>query len=175
MDLIIRTENEADHHQVALLIEDAFRTEHFSDHQEQFLVDRLRRSTEFIPELSLVATFNDQIIGHILLTKIEVKNNKQSNQLLALVPVSVSPMFQKQGVGTQLIHSAHAKAKELGFTAVVLLGQDGYFKKFGYEPTSTYGIEFPIDIPEKYCMVKSLSKNALKNVNGLIEYPEAFY
>ena len=175
MKLKIRHEQLEDHHQVALLIENAFRNEHFSDHQEQYLVDRLRKSPDFIPELSLVALFNEQLVGHVLLSKIEIKNSNNTSELLALVPVSVSPAYQKQGIGSALINAAHAKALELGFNAVLLLGQDTYFQRFGYEFTSKYNIEFPFDIPEKYCLIKPLKKDGLNNVSGAVEYPEAFY
>jgi predicted N-acetyltransferase YhbS len=175
MQVTIRQEKPEDYHSVAMLIENAFRTEHFSDHQEQFLVDRLRKSTEFIPELSMVAEINNDVVGHILLTKININSDSISYESLALAPVSVTPIHQKKGIGGALINAAHTKAKELGFTSVVLLGHDTYYPKFGYELTSKYGIKFPFDIPDKYCMVKALTKDGLKGVSGLVEYPEAFY
>lgn len=175
MQITIRQEKPEDYNSVAMLIENAFRTERFSDHQEQFLVDRLRKSTEFIPELSMVAEINNVVVGHILLTKIAINNDSNSYESLALAPVSVTPIHQKKGIGGVLINAAHSKAKELGFTSIVLLGHDTYYPKFGYELTSKYGIKFPFDIPDKYCMVKALTKDGLNEVSGLVEYPEAFY
>lgn len=58
MDIKIRIEATADHRKVFDIVEQAFRTEEFSDHKEQFLVERLRTSCAFIPELSLVAEVN---------------------------------------------------------------------------------------------------------------------
>ena len=175
MQVTIRQEKPEDYHSVAMLIENAFRTERFSDHQEQFLVDRLRKSPEFIPELSMVAEINGDVVGHILLTKIRINNDSNSYESLALAPVSVTPIHQKKGIGGTLINAAHTKAKELDFSSIVLLGHDTYYPRFGYQLTSKFGIKFPFDIPDKYCMVKVLTKDGLKGVSGLVEYPEAFY
>lgn len=41
----------------------------YSDQKEQLLVDRLRTSDAFIPELSIVAELNYEIVGHVLFTK----------------------------------------------------------------------------------------------------------
>lgn len=67
-----------------------------SDHREQLLVERLRRSKGFVPQLSLVATDdNERIVGYILLTKVEiVAENGASATSLAVAPLAVSPDFR---------------------------------------------------------------------------------
>lgn len=175
MNITIRQETPKDYDSVTYIIENAFRFEHFSDHQEQFLVQRLREAPDFVPELSMVAEVEGKVVGHILLSKININSEKASFGSLALAPVAVFPAYQGKGIGSKLIKAAHDKAKALGFTSIVLLGHDTYYPRFGYEPTSAYGIEFPFDIPEKYCMVKALTEEGLKGVSGLVEYPEAFY
>jgi predicted N-acetyltransferase YhbS len=69
MTLIIRQETPNDHTTVFSLTEEAFREMKFSKQDEQFLVERLRKSEAFIPELSLVAELDGQVVGHIMLTK----------------------------------------------------------------------------------------------------------
>lgn len=175
MKLKIRQEEEKDYKKVAEIIENAFKTEHFSDHQEQFLVQRLRNSKDFVPELSMVAELNGEVVGQILLSKIKITNSATSFDSLALAPVSVAPDYQQQGIGGALIRSAHKKAKELGFKSILLLGHDTYYPRFGYELTSKYNISLPFDIPEKYCMILSLIEGGLDGVHGMVEYPEEFY
>ena len=175
MKLKIRQEEARDHKKVAEIIENAFKTEHFSDHQEQFLVERLRNSKDFVPELSMVAELNGEVVGQILLSKIKITNSATSFDSLALAPVSVAPDYQQQGIGGALIRSAHKKAKELGFRSILLLGHDTYYPRFGYELTSKYNISLPFDIPEKYCMILSLIEGGLDGVQGMVEYPEEFY
>ena len=59
----IRQEDYKDHEAVFKLVENAFRDEPYTDHQEQFLVERLRKAESFVPELSLVAEIDHQIVG----------------------------------------------------------------------------------------------------------------
>ena len=73
MGITIRQEKKRDYTTVHNLIKAAFANMQESDHKEHLLVERLRRSDAFIPELSLVAeTQNGTIVGYILLTKVEI-------------------------------------------------------------------------------------------------------
>ncbi|AJW62215.1 hypothetical protein VO54_00729 [Elizabethkingia miricola] len=76
MNILFRQENKDDYTAVYNLIQRALENEKMSDHSEQYLVERLRNSEAFIPELSIVAEINQNIIGHILLTRIKVVNNE---------------------------------------------------------------------------------------------------
>jgi len=175
MEISIRQEQEADHKVVFQLIEEAFAGETLSDHREQFLVERLRKSEAFIPELSIVAILNEQIVGHILLTKIKIKNTTQSFDSLALAPVSVLPPFQGQGIGGALIKAAHEKAKALGHTSIVLLGHEAYYPRFGYQQSAQFGISLPFDVPAENCMAIELVPNTLQKISGVVEYAPEFF
>lgn len=171
----IRQEISSDYPAVFSIIEAAFKTLEVSDQTEHFLVERLRKSESFIPELSLVAEKEGEIVGHILLTKIKIKNDQESFDSLTLAPVSVKPDFQNQGIGSGLIHAAHKIAKDMGFKSVVLLGHAHYYPRFGYEWTSKYGIELPFKAAEQNCMIVELVEDGLKGVSGVVEYDKDFY
>ena len=170
----IRQEIKNDFKEVFNLIEKAFKKEPFSDHKEQFLVERLRESKAFIPELSLVAEIDGKIVGHTLVSKIKIKNELNEFDSLALAPVSVLPEFQKRGIGGKLITEAHEKAKKLGHKSIVLLGHEKYYPKFGYEQADKYGIKLPFEVPKENCMVIELTENGLNGVSGTVEYPKEF-
>ncbi|MEO0470750.1 MAG: N-acetyltransferase, partial [Bacteroidota bacterium] len=121
MNLIIRQEASEDHEAVFHVIKTAFETAPFSDHSEHFLVQRLRQSKAFIPELSLVAECDGEMVGHIILTRIEIVEGENRYPSLALAPVSVVPNYQGKGIGGQLIEAAHKIARKLGHGSVVLL------------------------------------------------------
>jgi len=175
MEIKLRQENEKDHKSVFQLIEKAFVHEEYSDHKEQFLVERLRKSDAFIPELSIVAELENKIVGHILLTKLEIKNDLESFQSLALAPVSVLPEFQGKGIGSKLIMHSHKVAKDLGYKSIILLGHQDYYPRFGYELCEKYNIEMPFDVPAVNCMVVALVENGLAGVSGKVVYPPAFF
>lgn len=172
----IRQEDCKDYEAVFKLVEDAFRDEPYTDHQEQFLVERLRKAESFVPELSLVAEIDHQIVGYILLTKIKIVSDRHvETPALALAPVAVLKEHRGKGIGGRLIQEAHLRAKSLNFNAIVLLGHPSYYPKFGYQPIAKYGIRLPFDAPEENCMLIELKDNALLHVDGCVEYPKEFF
>lgn len=172
--MIIRQETPGDHPAVFELLTAAFANEPMSDQREQFLVERLRRAPEFVPELSLVAERKETIVGYILLTEISIENGRESYPSLSLAPVAVLPGRQGEGIGSTLIRRAHAVAKDLGYRSVVVLGHETYYPRFGYQRCDRYGISLPFEVPPENCMVLELRKGGLKGVSGTVRYPAAF-
>src|SRR5512138_1387743 len=71
---------------------------------EPRLVDAIRQTGDFIPELSLVAEAGGRIVGHILFSRIWIEAEKKGPvAAIALAPVAVLPEFQNQGTGSALI------------------------------------------------------------------------
>ncbi|MDY0988673.1 N-acetyltransferase [Flavobacterium sp. CFBP9031] len=175
MEIKLRQENENDFESIFQLIEKAFEKEEYGDHKEQFLVERLRNSKAFIPELSIVAENDNKIVGHILFTKLKVLNDSNSFESLALAPVSVLPEFQGKVIGSKLILYGHEIAKGLGYKSVILLGHQDYYPRFGYELCEKYNIKMPFDVPAENCMVIALTEDGLKDVSGEVVYPKAFF
>ncbi len=175
MNIIYRQEQPKDYLKTEALIEQSFRNEKMSDQQEHFLVQRIRSSNAFIPELSVVAVNQqDEIIGQILFSKIRIENKEQAIESLALAPVSVHPDYQKHGIGSMLVKKGLEKAKEAGYHSVIVLGHADYYPRFGFKPASLWGIEAPFDVPDEAFMALELEKNALKKVSGVVQYSEAF-
>lgn len=175
MHIVIRQEKEKDHKSVFELIEKAFKDIEVSDHMEQHLVERLRKSEAFIPELSLVAEDEGMVIGHILLTKIKIKNWNEEFESLILAPVSVLPDYQNFGIGGKLIIKAHEIATKLGYKSILLVGHEIYYPRFGYKLLSSFNIKQAFSAPDKNCMAKELVPDALDKVNGIVIYPPEFF
>lgn len=175
MKISIRQESVADYPIVFNLIEQGFRNEIVSDQKEQFLVERLRKSDGFIPELSLVAEVNREVVGYILLSKISIETKLKNYTALALAPVAVLPDFQKKGIGGQLIEEAHRIAREFGYQSIILLGHEKYYPKFGYRPLNEFNITLPFEAPKENCMAIELVPDALSNKIGTVVYPKEFF
>lgn len=165
----IRQERSGDYDIVYNVIKEAFATAKQSDGNEQDLVIALRNSPSFIPELSLVAVENEQIIGHILFTKAYIGDNT----VLALAPLSVLPAYQRNGVGLALIKEGHRIAGQLGYQYSIVLGHPGYYPKAGYIPAGMYGIRAPFAIPDENFMAFRLADEASK-IEGIVRYDAAF-
>lgn len=175
MNLIIRQENNEDYKIVYKLIKNAFNEAEHTDGDEHNLVERLRKSKNYIPQLSLVASINDKIVGHILLTKLFIENNDKKYESLALAPLSVLPEYQRMGIGSKLVKKSLSLAKELGYNSVFVLGNENYYPKFGFRESLHFDINTPFEVPSKNFMALELEKNSLKNIDGNIIYAKEFF
>jgi len=137
------------------------------------LIDKIRAGDSFIPELSLVAELEGEIVGHILFSKIKILG-KDEYESLALGPMAVVPKHQKQGIGGKLITTGLEIAKKLGFESVIVVGHKDYYPKFGFKRASLWGIKCPFEVPDEAFMAIELVENSLKNKAGTVQYPKEF-
>ncbi|QWG45858.1 N-acetyltransferase [Bacillus mycoides] len=169
----IRQEQQNDYSKTEEVVKEAFLNEEFSDKKEHELVKRIRECDAFVPALSIVAV-DEEIVGHIMLSKITIEQGGTTVDSLALAPVSVAPGHQKKGIGGKLIVAALEKAKELGYGSVVVLGHPEYYPKFGFKKARELNIKAPFEVPDEVFMAMELRENALQGVEGVVQYSEAF-
>ena len=167
--MTIRTEQQADYDSVYQVVKNAFKTAEQSDGNEQNLVNVLRQSSAFIPELSLVAEIKEKIVGHILFTKLQI----DGQTALALAPLSVLPQYQRKGIGTSLILEGHKIAQTLGYSYSVVLGSEKYYPRIGYLPAEIFGIQPCFEVPSKNFMAYKLCENA-PIISGIVKYAKEF-
>ena len=165
----IRQENKKDYEEVYNVVKMTFESAKHSDGNEQDLVVDLRKSKNFIPKLSLVAVYDDKIVGYILFTKIKIGKSTE----LALAPLAVLPEYQRQGIGKKLIKEGHKIAKKLGYHFSVVLGSEKYYPKSGYVPASRYGIKAPFEVADENFMAIKLNDTD-KEIVGTVEYAKEF-
>lgn len=168
--ITIREVCPADRASIAALIVQCYRDVAFSNHREHLMVARLEASAAHIPQLSLVAEIDGVMAGHVMMTRIAIKDPAGEHAALSLAPLSVSPLFQGQGVGSALVEAAHVRARSLGFGAVILVGISGYYARFGYVPLDDYPISLPFDVAPANRMALALSAHGLDGVRGMVEY-----
>ena len=145
MNIIIRLEEEKDFHRVEEITRAAFSyPDRITRGQigcpyEHWMVHELRKR-DGIPQLSLVATIGDNVVGHIICSNAEIKTDNKIIPVLNFGPISVLPEYQRKGVGTALIMDMICRAKKLGFGAILFFGRPEYYPRFGFKEASVWGI-----------------------------------
>jgi putative acetyltransferase len=146
----------------------------FGRTEEADLVDKIRHSPNFIPELSLIAVENQQVLGHILFSRIVLEAPQQTIPALVLAPLAVISSRQHQGIGSKLIQAGLSKCCELDHAIVIVIGEPNYYQRFGFQTASEFGLQSSLSIPDPVFMALELKPNALTNISGMVRYPEYF-
>ena len=141
---------------------------------EPRLVEAIRNSPDFIPELSLVAVDDDCVIGHILFSLIVIKTDTGVVPAISLAPLAVRPEYQNKGIGSALVKYGLKECARLGHKVVIVLGHPDYYPRFGFSPTAAMGIKCPFDAPDEAWMALQLQPGGLDGVLGIAQYPSAF-
>jgi putative acetyltransferase len=150
----------------------------FPTHAEADLVERIRASDAFIPELSLVAELDPdaegrpgRIVGHILLSRVAIVGIDEP--ILALAPMAVVPEHQRQGIGSTLVRAGLDAAESREEPLVVVLGHPWFYPRFGFKRASRYGL-FPSEAwPDAAFMAKPLTTWS-SVLRGRVVYPPTF-
>lgn len=144
----------------------------FGQPNEAILVDKLIKAGLAVPELSLVAEIEEIIAGHILMSIVNLDNNPEK-QVLALAPLAILPSHQNRGIGSELCVQSVELAKHTEYGAIICLGSARYYKRFGFETASKYGILSPFDVPDELFMVFRLPKFN-ETLTGRVCYSQPF-
>ena len=162
----IRDETAADHEAVHRLNASAFDTP-----AEARLVDRLREDGE--ATVSLVAIFADAIIGHILFSEVRLDGNA-GVKIAGLAPMAVAAEFRRRGIGSALVEAGLQRCRDIGYDAVVVLGEPAFYSRFGFRPAVEFGLGSEYDVPAEYFMALELHPQALQEASGRVRYARAF-
>ena len=111
------------------------------------------------------------MVGHILFSHLPIVAASGVIAGAALAPVAVLPPFQRQGIGSALIHAGLRDCAELGSEAVVVLGHPAYYPRFGFSATLAQRLAAPFSGPA--FMALELVPLALSD-GGTMRYPAAF-
>lgn len=164
MNLHIRQERPQDISTITALTAAAFASQEHSSHTEQFIVNALRRSQQLT--ISLVAVLDEDIVGHVAASPVTISSGAQG--WFGIGPISVWPDRQGQGIGSALMQAALAELQQLGAMGCVVLGDPGYYSRFGFAVHA--GLELP-GVPPQYFQALSFG-TALPQ--GTVQYHAAF-
>lgn len=145
----------------------------FQGEEEAKLVTAIRASADFIRDLSLVAELNGRIVGHVLLSKVQLQRNGDTRTVLALGPMSVVPSQSHRGIGSALIQAAIGRARDMRYPAIVIAGQPEYYQRFEFQPAATWGLSSNLRLPADGLTAMELVPGTLKT-GGRVIYPAVF-
>ena len=161
--MIIRREEPQDSAAIRLVNEQAF-----GGSSEANAIEQLRAREALT--LSLVAVIDDQVVGHILFTPIEIVAPDRSWPGLGLAPLAVLPEYQRRGIGSALMDAGLEECRRLGCDRLIVLGHPDYYPRFGFERASQHHVRFEFEAPDEACMILALQPGALDGVSGVAKY-----
>lgn len=141
----------------------------FGQDLEGKIVDALRSNGAAL--LSLVATRNGQVVGHVMYSPASVGDEVTG---AALGPMAVLPEYQRQGIGSQLVEKGNRRIEEARYSFIILVGHADFYPRFGFVPASTRGIRCQWEVPDDAFMLLVLDEARMQGVSGLARYRPEF-
>jgi putative acetyltransferase len=166
--VIIRAETEADHDAIRRIVDEAFGDTITGD-----IVDAIRLTDRFVPELSLVALSQGQSLGHVISSYVDVEPD--ARRVLQVGPLAVVPSHQRRGIGSALMEETIRVAEQRGEPLLLIEGDPKYYERFGFTRADVVGIEPP---PEahgpQYFMIRPLARYDPEFRGRAVYPPETF-
>jgi predicted N-acetyltransferase YhbS len=139
----------------------------FGPARESKVSYRYRAGVAPVDDLKLVArAADDTLIGTIRYWPVLVGAAQAPGLLLG--PLAVAPDWQAKGVGAALMRRSLDMACWARHARVLLVGDYGYYKRFGFRPAAPHGIVMPGENPARL-LALPLAADALTGVAGPIQ------
>lgn len=137
----------------------------FGREDEAKLIGALEKGDDVLTQV--VATMDDQVVGHALFFPIGVFGKLGA---AGLGPMCVDPWVQREGIGKGLVDYGLSELKAAGVPLVFVLGHADYYPKFGFSVAATEAFETPIKGPN-FMAVRFRHGPPM---SGKLIYPPAF-
>ncbi|HAH07988.1 MAG TPA: GNAT family N-acetyltransferase [Elusimicrobia bacterium] len=153
------------------LIEEILRKA-YGREEEARLFASLRGSQDFLPQASLVADHEGQLVGYVLFLKASLVGANDSHPALAMALFAVLPEFQRRGMGERLIRHSLERCRGINHHLFFVIGDPAYFSRFGFQDAAASGLGVDFAAPPAPLQVLDLSGSILGRVQGKIRYPQ---
>lgn len=128
--------------------------------------ERLREGRLPAKGLALVARDKARAVGTVRLWNVSAGPRKPA---LLLGPLAVDPARQGEGLGAALMRDAIGRAKTLGHKAILLVGDEPYYARFGFSAGKTDGLWLPGPVERERFLALELTDGALDGAAGLVQ------
>ena len=106
----------------------------------------------------------DAVVGAIRYWPVRV--GTAGTPALLLGPVSVHPTRQGEGLAALLITGTLETAREMGWTRVILVGDEPYYRRFGF--TRCDAVTMPPPTNPDRVLARALEPGAMEGVSGAV-------
>lgn len=129
--------------------------------------ERLRRGRRPAQGLAFVARSADgALVGTVRLW--EVRLGAAGAPALLLGPLAVEPAMKGAGIGSALMRHAIGAARQLGHRAILLVGDAGYYARFGFSACKTGSLAMPGPYERERFLALELVEGALDGAHGVL-------
>ncbi len=157
--ITIRQERPSDQSPREVLLDRAYGAIRFRKPSQKIRAGRLPAEG-----LSFVATHRGRIIGTVRLWNVSAGGKAA----LLLGPLAVHPDYRSRGIGAGLMSHAIESAQRLGHGAIILIGDEPYYCRFGFSAAATGDLRVPGPFEQRRLLGLELVTNALEGARGMI-------
>ena len=125
---------------------------------------RLRERSRREPDLCFVAHISTLMVGANQMTAIRCGQVPG----LLLGPLTVDPAFRSRGIGAALVDRSLAAAGEAGHRLVILVGDEPYYRRFGFSRVPQGRLVMPGPVDPARLLYRELQPDALAEAKGSI-------
>lgn len=167
MSVTIRAARPADAHDIDELLNVCFERP-----AEAMLVKQLAIDGELVLLLLAHDEARGELAGLVALSRMDVSAGGQPVPSVALAPVAVMPDYRRQGVAEALVLAAVDRMREAGAALVFVLGEPGFYTRFGFSTELAEGYASPYAGP--FFMALAVQGEGPAGVRGPARHAEAF-
>ena len=156
----VREERAADVAVRESLLDEAFGERRFAKSSE-----RLREGRMAARGLSLTATVDGEIAGTVRLWHVRTGDDRPA---LLLGPLAVADEHRSLGIGGLLMREAISRAAARGHGAIILVGDEPYYRRFGFATAPVRDLDMPGPVDRDRFLGLELQPGALDGARGVL-------
>lgn len=176
---IIRLETPQDYRAVETLVRDSFWNIYRPGCVEHFTLKKLRDEADFVKELDFVMEREGRIIGQNVFVRAVIEaDNGRNIPVLTMGPICIANDYKRNGCGKKLLDYSLQRAAALGFGAVCLEGNIGFYGKSGFTCAKGFGIRYnglPAEADTSFFLCRELQPGYLAGAAGNYVTPKGYY
>ena len=131
--------------------------------------ERLRETNAKIAEASFVAVDAEGLCGVVRLWPVDVEEGRQA---AFLGPIAVATRRRGNGVAFRLMERSIGICRERGFPAVILVGDEAYYARFGFRKAGAGRFTLPGPVDQDRILIRDLNRDA-EALRGRLSVPPA--